>query len=100
MAFFARKTIFMLTRRLMPRLGEILISAPSTPALRYQHTLPRGGEVGNRFATLRVKRQGADGNLQNHVRSGMSGAIRTFTVSSAVRFEFAIVAVAQQRVVV
>ena len=43
---------------------------------------------------------GADWDLQDHVLAGMTAAIRAFAVSPAIGFEFAIVSVAQQRVVV
>ena len=53
-----------------------------------------------RFAGLFVKDQRADRNLQNHVRAGMPGAVGAFAVAPAIGLEFAIVAVAKQRVVV
>ncbi len=40
------------------------------------------------------------GNSQNHVRAGVPGTVGAFAVAAAIGFEFAIVAVAQQGVVV
>ena len=43
MALFAGKAVFMFARRLMPRLGEILIAAAAAPTLRDQNALARLG---------------------------------------------------------
>jgi len=59
----------------------------------------RRGEVSDGSALI-VKHQRADRNLQNHVLSGVAGAVGAFAVAAAIGLEFAIVAVAQQRVVV
>src|SRR5450432_2196933 len=100
MTFLADETIFMLTGCLMPGFREILIAAPAATALGDQHPLARRREVSERLAALCVERQRANGDLQDHVRAGMSGAIGAFAVAAAIRFEFAVVAVTQQRVVV
>src|SRR5712692_7241224 len=47
-----------------------------------------------------VERQRADGNLQNHVLTGMPSAVRAFAVAATIGLEFTIVAVAKQCVVV
>ena len=58
------------------------------------------GEVSDRFAGLALEYEGADGHSQDHVRAGLSGAVRTFAVAAAVGLEFAVVAIAQECVVV
>ena len=100
MALDAGLAVFRFARRLMPGLGEVLIAAPAAPALRDQDALARLGQIGDLFARVLIDDDGADGHSQNHVRAGVPGTIRAFAVAAAVGFEFAIVAVAQQRVVV
>src|SRR5882724_4018057 len=100
MTLLAHEAILMLARRLMPRLREILIPAPAASALGNQHALAWRRKIGKGFAALRVERQRADRDLQDHVRTGMPGAIGTFAVAAAIRFEFAVVAIAQEGVVV
>src|SRR5580658_10061260 len=100
MLFLSRQTIFMFARGLMPGLGKILIAAAAAPALRDQDALARDGQIGDGFAGLFVVGERADGNEQDHVRAGMSGTVRAFAVAPAIGFEFAVVAVAQKRVVV
>src|SRR5258708_5129137 len=99
MALLSWKTIFMFARSLMPGLGKVLIAASTTASVCDQHPLACGGEIGDGRALL-VKRQRADGNLQDHVLTGMPGAVRAFAVAATIGLEFAIVAVALQRVVV
>ena len=100
MTLHAGLAFFRFARRLMPGLGEVLIAAPAAAALRDQDALARLGQIGDLFAGVLIGDDGADGHGQNHVRAGMPGTIRAFAVPAAVGFEFAIVAVAQQRVVV
>src|SRR5581483_550132 len=92
--------VLMLARRLMPRLGEVLVAAPSTPAARDKESLPRHGKIRQRFTGIVVTHERADGHLQDQVRAGVPGSVRAFAVAPAVRLEFPVVAVAQQRVVV
>src|SRR5215470_9130667 len=92
--------IFVFARRLMPGLGEMLIASSTASAVRNKNALAGRSEVGESLARLAIVDHRADGNLQNHVNAGMAGAIRTFAVAATVGFEFAIVAIAQQRVVV
>jgi hypothetical protein len=49
---------------------------------------------------LLIVSERANGNLQSHIIAGVAGAVRAFAVAAAIGFEFAVVAVAQQRVVV
>src|SRR6266478_2929015 len=91
MALFAWKTIFMFARSLMPGLGKVLI-APPTAGQRV--LIAHGGRA------LLVERQRADGNFEDHVLTGMPGAVRAFAVAAAIGFEFAIVAVTKKGVVV
>src|SRR5690242_21789649 len=99
MPLFAWKSILMFARSLVPRLGEVLIAPPAAATMCDQHALARGSEIGDSRALI-VEDQRADGNLQNHVRAGMTSAVRAFPVAAAIGFELAIVAVPQQRVVV
>src|SRR5579862_7697947 len=100
MALFARGTIFVLARGLMPGLGKVLVAAAAATALRDENTLAGRGEIGEGFAGLTVVGEGADRNLQDHVSAGVARAVGAFAVAAAIGFEFAIVAVAQERVVV
>src|SRR6266852_5057317 len=100
MALFSGKSVFVFSRSLMPRLGKVLIAAPAAATVGDQYALASGGEIGDGRAALIVEHQRADGNLQDHVLTGMTGAIGTFAVAAAIGLEFAIVAVAEQRVVV
>src|SRR2546429_3303593 len=97
MPLFAREAIFVLARRLMPRLREMLIPAPAPAAVRHKDALSRRVQISDCLPVLVVKCQRADGHLQNQVFGGMSRAIRAFAVTPAPGLEFAIVAVAQQR---
>src|SRR5579859_3430449 len=90
----------MLARRLVPRLRKILVAASAAPALRHQHALARNGKVRESFAAGIIESYGADGYLQNQIFAAVPRAIRAFAVPAPIRLELAIVAVAQQRVVV
>src|ERR1700722_7092883 len=100
MTLFTGKTIFMLARGLMPGLGKILVATAPLAALRDQDALSGNGQVGNGFAGLFVVSERAYGNEQDHVRARVAGAVGAFAVAAAIGFEFAIVAVAEKRVVV
>src|SRR5712691_9121119 len=99
MTLFAGKSVFVFARSLMPGLGKVLIAAPAASTVGDQHALARSGEIGD-SRSLIVEHQRANGNLQDHVLPGMAGAVGAFAVAAAVGLEFAIVAVAEQRVVV
>src|SRR5882762_5153606 len=99
MALFAGKSILMFARSLVPGLGKVLIAAPATPAVRDKDALAGSGEISDGRALL-VKHQRADGNLQDHIRARMASTIGALAVTAAIGLEFAIVAVAKQRVVV
>ena len=100
MALFAGETVFMFARGLMPGLGKILVAAAAASTLRDEDALSGHGQIGDGFAGLFVVGERADGDKQYHVRAGMAGAVRAFAVAAAIGFEFAIVAVAQKRVVI
>jgi hypothetical protein len=84
----------------MPGLGEILVATAAASALRDKDALSRFGKIGDGFAGFFVVSERADGNLQNHIAAGVAGAVGAFAVAAAVGFEFAIVAVAEESVVV
>ena len=100
MAPFAGKPIFVFARGLMPRLGEVLIATSTAATVRHQYALARAGEIDDGCAALIVEHQRADGNLQDQVRAGVAGAAGAFAVAATIGLEFAIVAIAEQRVVV
>src|SRR5260370_41861097 len=99
MALFTGESVLMFARGLMPGLGKVLIAASAASAVGDEDALARRGEVSDGSALI-VKHQRADRNLQNHVLSGVAGAVGAFSVGAAIGLEFAVVAVAQQRVVV
>ena len=61
-ALFARLAIFVLARRLMPRLHEVLISASAASAARRAKSLSRLGEIEELLSGLFVKDHRADGH--------------------------------------
>ena len=83
-----------------PGFGKVLIAAPAAPAWCDQNPLARLGQIGDHFAGILIGDHRSDRHRQNHVRAGMSGTIGAFAVAAAIGFEFAIVAVAEQRIVV
>src|ERR1700740_664071 len=90
----------MFARRLMPRLGEVLIASAAISAVCDQNALARFGEVSDDLVRVLVVGDSADRDEQRHVVASLAGAVRAFAVAAAIGFEFAIVAVAQQGVVV
>jgi len=84
----------------MPGLSKMLIAAATFATLGNQHALPGHGQVSDSFARLFVVSERADRDEQVHVRAGMAAAVRTFAVAATIGFEFAIVAIAEKRVVV
>src|SRR5260370_34007730 len=99
MPLLARKSVFMFARGLVPGFCKVLIAAPTAATVGDQDTLSRAGEIGDGRAVI-VEHQCADGNLQNHVRAGMARTGGAFTVTAASCFEFTVVAVAEQGIVV
>src|ERR1700747_2342235 len=99
MPFLAGEAVLVFARSLVPRLGKMLIAASAASAVGDQNALACRGEISDRRALL-VKHQCADRNLQNHVLAGMARAGGPFAVAATIGLEFAIVAVAQQRIVV
>ena len=57
-------------------------------------------EIEELFASFGIEDDGANGNLQDHVVGRRAVAIGTFAMAAASSFEFAIVTVAKERVVV
>ena len=100
MALFAGEAVLVFARSLMPGLGKMLIAAAAASTMRDQNALAGAGEIGDGRAALAVENQRADRNAQNHVLPRMAGTIGTFAVAAAIGFEFAIVAVAEERVVI
>ncbi len=91
---------FVFARSLVPGLGEMLVAASAAATLNDENALARGGKVNDNLSRLVVEHESADGNLQNHVPTGMAAAVRAFPVAAPVGLEFAVVAVAQERIVV
>src|SRR6266705_5233599 len=85
---------------ILPRLGKVLIAASAAATMRDQHALSRAGEIGNGCAGLVIEDERADRNLQDHVLTGMAGAVGAFAVAATISLEFAIVTIAEKRVVV
>ena len=100
MPLFAGKTFFVFARGLVPGFGKVLIATPSAAPMRDEDTLARSGEIGDGLAALVVEDERANGYVQDEVRAGVASAIGAFAVASALGFKFAIVAVAEQGVVV
>src|SRR6266702_1320737 len=100
MPLFAGKTFFVFARSLVPGFGKVLIATPSTAPMRDEDTLAGSGEIGDGLAALVVEDERANGYLQDQVRAGVASAVGAFAVASALGFKFAIVAVAEQGIVV
>src|SRR5260370_16644054 len=98
MALFPGKSFFVFARGLVPRLGEVLIAASAAATMRDQYALSRAGEIGNGRAGLVIEDERADRNLQDHVLTGMAGAVGAFAVAATIRLEFAILTLAEKRV--
>ena len=99
-AFFTRLAFFGFTGRLMPGLGEMLVAAPTTPAVNEDDALSGLGEIGEALAGLLVGNDGAHGDEENHIVAGMAAALGAFAVASAIGAKFAIEAITQQSVIV
>jgi hypothetical protein len=68
--------------------------------MRNQNALARASKIRDGRATRFLENQRSLGNAQDHVLPRVAGAIRAFTVPTAIRLEFAIVAIAKKRIVV
>lgn len=101
MALFAGAAGFMFARRLMPRLykSRIAVTATTATATSGEKTLAGLREIEELLARISVKDDGADWNGQNSWGAGAAVAIGAFAVASALGLEFAIVAIAEKRVV-
>src|SRR5579862_9061721 len=102
MAFLAGLTVVMLARSLVPGFHErrMAIAPSAAPAARRQRSLAWSGQIENLHAGIGVENHGADGDFQDQVVAGFAVAIGAFAMAAAIGAEFAIVAVAQQCVVV
>ena len=100
MALLAQLPLFRLARRLVPGFCEVLVTATSPPTLREQNALARNGQIGELLTRVLIGDDRANRDEQYHVRAGMSRAVRSFAVAAAIRFEFAIITVTQQSVIV
>src|SRR5260370_33711466 len=100
MTGFAGKTFFVFARGLVPGFGKVLIATPSAARMRDEDTLARSGEIGDGLAALVVEDERANGYLQDEVRAGVASAVGACAVTSALGLKFAVVAVAEQGVVV
>src|ERR1700704_4635178 len=100
MALLALLAVFVFARSLVPGFGEMLVAAATLAALRDENALARLAEVGDGFAGFFVVDERADGNLQNRVGARVAAAVRALAVAAAIAAKFAIITVAQQRVVV
>src|SRR5260221_568647 len=99
MTLLADMAFFVFARSLVPGLGEMLVAASATTTLNDENALAGGGKVSDDLSRLVVEHESADGNLQNHVPTGMAAAVRAFPVAAPVGLEFAVVTVAQERIV-
>src|SRR5271156_5782092 len=100
--FFAGLAIFVLAWSLMPGPDEmrIAIAAAAVAALGREIALARLGQIEELVAGIQIEDNSADGYFEHQIVRRFSGAIRAFAVAAANGFEFAIVPVSQQRVVV
>ena len=98
---FAGTAFFVFARRLVPGTNEmrIAVAAAAVAAFCGDPALAGFGEVEKLFAGVRVDNDGADGNFEDQVIRVGAVAFGTFAVAAATGFEFAIVAVAEKRVV-
>ena len=100
MAFFAGESFLMFARGLVPGLGEMLIAASAAATVHDQYALAGRGQIRDDLAGLVVENEGANRDVENHVFPGVAGAIGTFAVAAAIGLEFAIVAIAEESIVI
>src|SRR5271154_6320653 len=86
----------------MPGANEmrIAVAASAVAAFSREIALARLSEIEKLLVGIQIEDDGADRNFEHHIVGGLAGAIRAFAVAAANGFEFAIVAVAEERVVV
>jgi len=99
-AFFSGLAIFVLARRLMPRLGEMGIAAASSATTRSFKPLAGSGKVEKLLASVIVENNRANRNFQDGFGTGTAMTIRAFAVTASLGAEFAIVTVAQEGIIV
>src|SRR6202034_569080 len=101
-ALLAGLTVVMFARSLMPGLHErrMPVAAAAPASARCEHTLARGRQIEQLHARVVVENHGADRHFQYCVRAGLAVTVRPFAVTAAVGAKFAVVTVAQQRIVV
>src|ERR1700683_5657321 len=87
--------------RLMPGADEFGISVATAAATTKSGAEALAGlsKIAKLFAGVRVEDDGADRDFQNRVFAGAAVAVGAFAMAAAVAAKFAIVAVAQERVV-
>src|SRR5579863_8675027 len=92
----------MFARGLVPWAYEvrIAVAASAVAAMRREDALAGLREIEKLLARIGVKDDRADWNFQHQIFGGFSVAVRAFAMSAASGFEFAIVTIAQQRIVV
>src|SRR5580704_19084427 len=101
-ALFAGTSLFVFTRRLVPGPYEmrVAVSAPTASTSSRAESLARLGKIEKLFPGNCLIHDGADRNSENQVSARSPVAVRALAVTSAVGVKFAIVTVAQKRVVV
>src|ERR1700693_1221896 len=101
MPLFARLAVFMFAWRLVPRTHKmrIAVSAAAAPTLRRFPALASFGEIKKLLTAVCVKNHRAYRDFQHSFFARSAVAVRAFAVATAFRLKFAIVAIAQQRVV-
>src|SRR5271168_3359853 len=82
-----------------PHKMRIAVAATAVPALGGEIALARLRQIEKLLVGIQIEDNSADGNFEYHIVGGLAGAIRAFAVTAAHGFKFAIVTVAQQRVV-
>src|ERR1700722_3980408 len=100
MTLFAVLTFFMLARSLVPRFGEMLVAAPTAPAVRHKNPLAWCRQVRDGLIRLRIEYHRTYRNEQHHVFARLPAAIGAFAVTPTVGFELAVIAISQQGIVV
>jgi hypothetical protein len=97
---FAGLTFFMLARSLVPRFSEMLIAASTSAAVRYKNPLARRSQIRDGLIRLCIEYHRAYRNQERHVFARLPAAIGTLSVTATVGFEFTVIAITQQRVVI
>src|SRR5579885_1107264 len=98
-ALFSWTSEFVLARRLVRWRGEMLVAASTASAFGDHDALVGVRKIVNALAGLGVVEDRAHRNFQNYILAFGSGAVRAFTVASALGFVFRIEAEVYERVV-